>query len=148
MTPEEVGARTEICEVMARYCRAVDSRRFELFDGLFTPDATVDYSASGGIAGTVAEAQNYLADALVVFTRTQHMLGLPAIDLDGDRATAVVPCHNPMVMGEGSAQKVLVCALWYHLGLRRMDGSWRIDALRQESCHMTFVQGQTLEVAP
>lgn len=148
MTPGDVAARAEISELLARYCRAVDTRRFEQFGDLFTADATVDYSASGGISGTAAEAQAYLADALAVFSRTQHMLGLPAIDLDGDRAAAVVACHNPMVMGEGPARRVLVCALWYHLDLRRVDGSWRISALSQESCHMTFLEGKSLEVAP
>lgn len=141
MDQSELCDRAEITDLLVRYSRAVDTRNWDALDEIFTPDAVVDYSGMGGISGTVTEIKKYLAETMPIFSVTQHMLGLPALDISGDRARAVTPCHNPMVMGTGPEARVMVCALWYHEDLVRTAGGWRISALSEERCHMSFLPG-------
>jgi hypothetical protein len=75
------------------------------------------------------------------FAKTQHMLGLPAIVVDGDRASSVTPCHNPMRLGAGKDAQIMVCALWYHHELLRTADGWRISRLSEERVHMTILPG-------
>jgi hypothetical protein len=137
----ELTDRAEISDLLVRYTRVVDERRWDDYAALFAPGATVDYSAFGGIAGTVEDARAFLAETMPLFSVTQHMLGLPALTIDGDEAHAVTPCHNPMVMGAGPDAQIMVCALWYHHSLIRTDEGWRITSLREQRGHMTFLPG-------
>lgn len=139
MDLNELTDRAEIADILARYTRAVDSRRWDDLDGLFTADARIDYSAMGGIAGTLPEVKRFLEESMALFSVTQHMLGLPAIDVRGDRASAVTPCHNPMLLGAGDTARLMVCSLWYHEDFVRTPDGWRVSALREEKCHMSFV---------
>ena len=43
--------RAEITDLLTRYARAVDRQDWELFRTVFTPDAHIDYTQVGGIAG-------------------------------------------------------------------------------------------------
>ena len=43
---QEVADRVEISGVLTRYCTAIDSKRFDLLDDVFTEDAMIDYSSS------------------------------------------------------------------------------------------------------
>lgn len=135
----QLSDRAEITDLVIRYTRMVDTRRWDALDAVFTPEATIDYTAMGGIAGGVEEIKRYLSETMPFFSSTLHMLGLPAIDLDGDRAGAVTPCHNPMVMGTGPSARLMVCSLWYHHRFVRTPDGWRISDLREEKCHMSFV---------
>jgi hypothetical protein len=137
----ELSDRAEIADLLARYARAVDDRRWDDLDDIFTPDASIDYSAFGGPKVDLSGAKRFLAEALPIFAKTQHMLGLPAITLDGDRARSVTPCHNPMVLGEGTPAKVMVCALWYHHELVRRSDGWRICRMSQERAYTTVLAG-------
>jgi hypothetical protein len=132
----QLADRAEITDLIVRYTRALDQRRWNEFDSIFSADAHIDYSAFGGVAGDLAAAKEFLASTMPLFTVTQHMLGLPAIDLEGDAATAVTPCHNPMVLSSG---RLMVCSLWYHHELVRTGEGWRIRRLSEEKNFMTLL---------
>lgn len=141
MDAREVSDRAEITDLIVRYTRAIDQRRWDDLDSVFIPDARVDYSAFGGVAGGLGEVKRFLAESMPVFTKTQHMLGLPAITVDGDQATAVTPCHNPMLMGEGKDARIMICSLWYHHRLVRTTAGWRVAELSEERNFMTMPPG-------
>lgn len=142
MDTTELSDRAEIADLLVRYTRAVDTRRWDDLDALFSDGARIDYTAFGGIAGDLAEAKAFLAQMMPMFAVTQHMLGLPEITLSGDEARSVTPCHNPMVLGESSGGGVMVCGLWYHHRLVRTPAGWRIAALHEEKVHMTVLPGR------
>lgn len=141
MDPQELSDRAEITDLLVRYSRAVDSRRWDDLDALFTPEARIDYTAFGGIAGDLAEIKRFLAESMALFSTTQHMLGLPEIAVHGDRARSVTPCHNPMLLGAGRDARLMVCGLWYHSEAVRAEGRWYLSALWQEQAHLTVVAG-------
>jgi hypothetical protein len=129
----DVEDKLAIQELIARYPLAVDGRDWDGLDELFTPDAHVDFTAFGGPAGDMASTKAFLRDALGGFRRTQHMMGLPAITLDGDRATARTSCNNPMVMdGADGETSVWLIGLWYDDEFLRTPDGWRFTSRKQE----------------
>src|SRR3954462_594993 len=80
--------RAEIADLLTRYTRAVDTGRIDGFDTVFTEDATIDYTASGGATGPVAEVRRWLAEeAVPLFAQTQHLVGQVEIDFPGQDPT-------------------------------------------------------------
>ena len=49
--PATVADRIEIMDLMTRYGMSIDRCDGELFNTVFTPDAHIDYTDSGGVAG-------------------------------------------------------------------------------------------------
>ena len=141
MDLQELSDRAEIAHLIVRYTRAIDQQRWDDLGSIFTPDAQVDYSAFGGVVGDLASSRKFLAESMTIFTKTQHMLGLPEISLEGDRAIAVTPCHNPMLLGSGADARIMVCSLWYHHELVRTAAGWRISRLSEERNFMTMPPG-------
>ena len=132
----EVTDRLAIQDLIARYAVIVDDRNYDALDDLFTPDARIDFTAFGGPVGSPAEIKTFLAANLAIFSRTQHMMGLPVITVHGDRATARTPCNNPMLLTEADgASKVWLIGLWYDDSLVRTEAGWRFSARRQERCY-------------
>ena len=132
----DVADRLAIQDLIARYAVVVDSRDYDALDDLFTPDARIDFTAFGGPSGTPAYIKKFLADNLAIFSRTQHMMGLPSISIDGDRATARTSCNNPMVLTEpDGSTKVWLIGLWYDDTLARTADGWRFTGRRQERCY-------------
>ena len=54
MDAQAVQDKLEIHELMARYARGVDTKDWELWKSVFTPDALVDYSSAGAPVGPPA----------------------------------------------------------------------------------------------
>jgi hypothetical protein len=136
MPADDVADRLAIQDLIARYAVVVDSRDYDALDGLFTPDAVIDFTAFGGPAGNPVEIKAFLSDSLGLFSRTQHLMGLPVVTVDGDRASARTPCNNPMVLTEpDGATKVWLIGLWYDDELVRTESGWRFASRRQERCY-------------
>ncbi len=77
--------RAEIADLLTRYTRAIDTGQVDVLDEVFTEDATIDYTASGGVSGPIAEVRAWLAaDALPLMSQTQHLVGQIEIDWHGD----------------------------------------------------------------
>ncbi len=132
---QEVSDRLEIQDVLVSYSHAVDSRDWDALDVLFTPDAVIDFTATGGPLGDLPSTKRFLADALPLFASTQHMLGASLIRVHGDVAEVRTTCHNPMVLA-AEHRTVWFIGLWYVDALVRSDGRWRIRHRRQERSHV------------
>ena len=105
---------------------------------MFTPDAVIDYVVFGGPRGTVDEIVAFLDTAMPMFPAYQHMVSLPLVEIDGDRATGRTICHNPMVFAKPDGEEqVFYCGLWYVDEFVRTADGWRI-AERVEEKSYTF----------
>ena len=109
---EEISDRFEIQQLLIDYSTAIDKRRFDDLDLVFTPDAYIDYRAMGGIDGQFPEVKAWLARVLPNFPAYAHMLGNFDVRIDGDTASSRTICFNPMVLG-GDQNQILYCGLWY-----------------------------------
>jgi hypothetical protein len=127
---EEISDRFEIQQLLIDYSTAIDKRRFDDLDRVFTPDAYIDYRAMGGIDGSFPEVKAWLADVLPNFPVYAHMLGNFDIrisyDPAGDTASSRTICFNPMVLG-GDQNQILFCGLWYDDEFVRTPEGWRMS---------------------
>jgi SnoaL-like domain len=128
----QLSDRIEIADLLTAYTLAVDTGLWDLLDMVFTPDARIDYRASGGIEGTFPEVKVWLAEVLPMFARRQHLIGQSAVDLDGDVATVTAYFINPMVsIDDAGAERLFVCGGTYRHDLVRTREGWRSRRLAQ-----------------
>ena len=139
MTIEEISDRIEIWELLNAYSHAIDSRRWDDLDDVFTADATIDYTELGGTRGDLADTKAFLAQAMPMFAGFQHMVATTKLTITGDTAAGRTICHNPMVVktADGSP-KVLYCGLWYRDSFVRTPAGWRIKERHEEKCYSDF----------
>lgn len=130
---EQISDRVEIEDVLTRYCYAVDDREWNLYRGLFTPDAVIDDRVTGGIQSGVEEHIQYLNGALSKVTLSQHVISTVLIDLNGNSARVRAHCSCPMVIDRREAKKhVFFQGLWYRNSLVRTPEGWKIAHLVED----------------
>lgn len=138
MDVQQLSDRLEISDVLVRYTRAIDTGDWDRLDTVFTPDAQIDYTQSGGIEGGYATVKPWLAEHLPIFPRRMHTLGQVEVRYDGDAAggdaaDVAAYFHNPMMMPAGDGAEVLVefGGIYHHRMVRTADG-WRSERLVEE----------------
>ena len=134
MDLQEISDRIEIGDVLVRYTRAIDTFDWDRLDTVFTADAQIDYTESGGIAGSYQEAKPWLAEVLPAFFRKlMHTLGQVEVEHRGDEADVTAYFHNPMTMDDGAGgEKVVEIGGLYHHTLTRTPDGWRSRKLHEE----------------
>ncbi|HKP40390.1 nuclear transport factor 2 family protein [Mycobacterium sp.] len=130
---EEISDRFEIQQLLIDYSTAIDKRRFDDLDRVFTPDAYIDYRAMGGIDGRYPEVKAWLAQVLPNFPAYAHMLGNFDVRIVGDSASSHTICFNPMVLG-GEQNQILFCGLWYDDEFVRTSDGWRMSRRVEAKC--------------
>jgi len=130
---QEISDRLEIQDVLTRYCYAVDDRDWDAYRQLFTHDAVLDDTVTGGIKSGVEEHIIYMQRALSKVVMSQHAISTILIELNGNEAKVRVHCSCPMVLDTGQSDKhVMFQGLWYRDSLVRTDGGWKIRSLVEE----------------
>ena len=128
-----VADRIEIADLLTRYTRAIDTHDWDRLDAVFTPDAHIDYSATGGLAAGYPEVKSWLAKMLPMFGNTQHVLGQLEVTLDGDAAKVTAYFLNPMVLPQkGGPDLLWEFGGYYHHDLVRTPDGWRSRRLVEE----------------
>ena len=122
-TAEDIIA---IQQLLAAYVHAIDAKDYDALDAIFITGATVDYRAAGGAVGEWPAMKDWLARALAPFPLTQHLIGLPLIRLDGDRASARTMLINPMRLGRPQGDHLFLVGCTYVDELVRTAEGWRI----------------------
>ncbi|MCV7228671.1 nuclear transport factor 2 family protein [Mycolicibacterium komossense] len=139
---QEISDRMEIQQLLVDYSTAIDQRRFDDLDNVFTDDAYIDYRAMGGIDGHFPEVKAWLAEVLPNFPAYSHMLGNLSIRFVGDTACpetakSRVICFNPMVLDagkEGHSPQIMFCGLWYDDEFIRTAEGWRMTRRVETKC--------------
>jgi hypothetical protein len=136
MDLQQISDRIEIQDVLTRYTRAIDEGQWDGLDEVFTEDAQIDYTETGGIAGTFPEVKKWLAETLpAFFTSTLHTIGQVSVEYgeSADEALVVAYFDNPMLMraGEGEPTVVEVGGKYHHTMVRTPAG-WRSRKLHEE----------------
>lgn len=95
LDPARLADRAAIHDLAIAYAHAVDDRDWERWTGLFTEDATIDYTHSGGIAGGRDEVAAWMPGGLSVFTWSMHSISTHEITFTGpDTATGRADLFN------------------------------------------------------
>jgi len=139
MSTREISDRIQINDLLVRYTVAIDRKDWKLLDTCFTPDAHVDYTSAGGVAGDYPKVRAWLEKALAPFPVTVHALANSVVDLDGDAATARTYVHNPMTFNnpDGTVH-IFTVGAFYNDKLVRTKEGWRIRERIEETA---FIDG-------
>ena len=132
---QELSDRLEIHDLLTAYSYAVDFHRFDDLDAIFTADAVLDFTATGGISAPLPEIKAWLAGVLPHFGGHQHLVATSQVVLDGDAATARTICHNPMWFTDEAIPPMFV-GLWYLDSFLRTDAGWRISSRVQQKGYL------------
>jgi hypothetical protein len=133
LSQQEISDRFEIHQLLIDYSTAIDQRRFDDLDRVFTQDAYIDYREMGGIDGRFPEVKAWLAQVLPNFPAYAHMLGNFDVRIDGDTASSRTILFNPMVLG-GDRNQILFCGLWYEDEFIRTPAGWRMSRRVETKC--------------
>ncbi|EKF24225.1 snoaL-like domain protein [Mycolicibacterium hassiacum DSM 44199] len=121
----------EIARLLYRYARAVDTKDWELYRSVFTPDAHIDYSSAGAAAGSRDEVADWLAANFGVLEWSMHYITNIEADVDGDTARVRAMFYNPMQFPGMSEPSF--CGGYYHHDLVRTADGWRSRRLVEEN---------------
>ena len=137
LSTRELSDRIQIQDLLVRYTRAIDTKDWNLLDTCFLPDADVDYTATGGVAGKYPEVRAWLAKALTPFPITVHYITNSQVELDGDRARVRTLVQNPMFFAnpDGSLHDFTVGATYVDELVWTADG-WRIAKRSEDAGYM------------
>jgi hypothetical protein len=130
---QTLSDRIEIADLLTRYTRAIDSGAWDRLDEVFTPEAHIDYTATGGIAEAFPKVKAWLAEVLPMFSSRQHVLGQSEVVVDGDAATVTAYFLNPMVVPQDDGGELLwEFGGYYRHQLVRTPEGWRSRELVEE----------------
>lgn len=136
MDLQELIDRAEITDAITRYTLAIDDGDFDRLDTVFTADAHIDYTESGGVSDTFAVVKGWLAEALPGFsTHRIHMVGQVAFDFVDSRDEAAVTAyfHNPMRIADGrGGERVVEVGGMYQHTFVRTEAGWRSRRLHEK----------------
>jgi len=131
MDIEHVVNRIEITDFFSRYARAVDTRDWDLYRTLFTADAHIDYSSSGGSVGNLEETVSFLSKALDMFEMSQHLVtNIEVLEKEGNKADVLALFNNPMRLKGG---EIWFVGGKYRHELIQSDLGWKSRKLVEET---------------
>ncbi len=137
-SPPRQGDLLAIEALVVAYGFAVDDRDWPRWTALFTEDATLDYTHSGGIAGTIDEVAAWMPDAISSFAWSLHSVLTHEIRFTGDdTASGRVHLFNRNgVEWNGSLELLDVGGLY--LDEYRRDGDrWRFTRRAEQTHYIT-----------
>ena len=119
--------RLEIEDRVKLYAELIDRKRFDELESVFTPDAYIDYIASGGVAGSLDEIREYLRRSMGPL-RTQHLMSNVQCDIapDGRSAKTTVMLFNPLSYDTRQGARTFFIGLWYHDEWIKTDEGWSV----------------------
>jgi SnoaL-like domain len=112
------------------YAWGCDERDWALLRSLFSPDAELDYSSTGGPAGGTEEVVAWLESSLSR-VRIQHVVSNFRIDVAGDSAAGTAMFLTTVHL-EGLGQP-LTTGGYYDLEFVRVERQWKIRRLCEDN---------------
>lgn len=137
---------TDIGNVINLYPVAVDTQQWQLFDRVFTADASADFGGAAVWQGLEAIKQAFAA-IHEPFTATQHVTTNHQVAVEGDAATCLSYVHGRFIRPVPQGGSMFESSGWYDDRLVRTGQGWRI---RHRACRMLWWGGNpaVLETMP
>ena len=117
---QDLAARAEIADLVARYSRAVDRRDFALLASLYASGAVQDHGAA--FCGEAPQFVQWLKDSMGTMV-TQHVVGNMILRVFGDEAEGEVYTVNYHII-DGAAPIQFIGGGRYLDRYRKHEGRW------------------------
>lgn len=119
--------RSDVTDVLYRYASTIDAFDLAGLRRLLADDVFAQYGNADPVTGGDAVA-SWIGHAIADVVWQHHLLSVYHVDVDGDRASALVYHTSHQVFAdEPDTAKLLVGR--YHVELRREHDGWRISRL-------------------
>ena len=130
MELQEIDDRIRIHDLLVRYSEALCRGDWETWSTCFVPDAVVDYTTAGGIAGTPAEAATWLDTTMALFDMRIHRVANVQICFDGPDQAALSSQYTTTMRiagSDGGAATYIDAAGWYDDVAVRTGSGWQLN---------------------
>jgi hypothetical protein len=134
MNLQELSDRSDINDLLVRYSEALSRGDWETWDSCFAPDAHLDYTTAGGIAGSVTDAIAWLTPTMAMFDMRIHRMANVQICFDGSDRAAIGSQYTtvmriPAAGGDAAAKPTYIeAAGWYDDVDVRTPAGWLLSA--------------------
>ena len=128
MTTQDAADHLEIIQVIQRYVKAIDEKRFDVLASVFTEDAELVYLVGKQlIEASMKTAEATFKAFLWKCFWTSHLVSDPTIELMGDRARASsrLTATHVQIRDDGSRNVWIVSGVYEDEFVREARG-WRI----------------------
>jgi ketosteroid isomerase-like protein len=119
--------RIDITDVLYRYASTIDSFDHEGLRDTLADDIWAQYGNAEPVAGG-DEVAAWIGEATANVVWQHHLLSVYRVDVDGDRASALV-YHTSHQVFEDAPDTAKLLVGRYHNELRREHDGWRISRL-------------------
>ena len=120
----------DIQRVISDYAWGCDNADWALLRTLFTEDATLDYTTTGGPVGGRDEVVAWLEEGLSQLEWIHHVVSNFQIDLDGDRADVRAMFHCSVKLPD---TPVMVTGGYYNEEFVRTADGWKLKSLFEDN---------------
>lgn len=127
LSVQELSDRAQISDLLARYCRAIDTRDYNLLDTCFTEDSVIDITGLNGPVDKYPQVRDWLERSLQGLSAMQHSISNMEFDIDGDDANVCTMFINTNVINKADGSDlVFTVGGFYHDKIQRTADGWRI----------------------
>ena len=119
-----IDDRAALQDLMLRYGASVDDRDLVQYRACFADDVGVVGFSEHEIIGADIWVEN-VESQLQAFEQTQHLLGLPLLNIEGDRAAARTDVQALHTFRERPGARLTLWAT-YKTEFQRISGDWKI----------------------
>lgn len=121
----------DVQRVVFDYAWACDNKDWDRLRSVFTADARLDYSSTGGPAGGRDEVVAWLREGLSQVPVMQHVVSNFQLDVSGDQGAGRAMFHTTVRVP--GLDDMLVTGGYYELAFRREAGGWKIERLLEDN---------------
>ena len=121
---DPLADRLAIIDTVVAYATAIDTRNWDLFASLFTPDALWEYKAGDERHTGPVQIVGRVQPTIDLLDATQHLLTNHVVAIEGDTAAHACYYLAQHLLGD----RRFLAAGRYTDELRRTDGRWRISS--------------------
>jgi 3-phenylpropionate/cinnamic acid dioxygenase small subunit len=137
--------KAAIIEVLNLYALALDARRWDLFDRVFTEDVTATFGPAGAAWHGIEVFKSSFADFHNTLDSHQHTMTGHLVHVDGDRANAFSYGNWLLIRNAAEGGPTWTGTGWYDDELVRTADGWRIS---QRVCKLQGWSGNPLVPEP
>src|SRR5919108_6548315 len=119
--------RADVTDVLYRYASTIDRFDLEGLRGVLADDLVAQYGNAEPVAGGDAVA-GWIAEAIAGVVWQHHLLSVYHVEVDGDRAKALVYHTSHQVFADDPESAKLLVGR-YDTKLRREADGWKISRL-------------------
>lgn len=140
---QEISDSIEIAEVIQLYGKALDEKRFDLLDKVFTKDAKLVYLLGEDLYRfTMEDGVEFYKSFLQKCYWTCHLISIPVIEFrnDGAHSSSRVTATHIQIRDDGSRNAWIVSGAYEDEFVRELGG-WRIS---RRVANAPYVEGSFL----